>query len=195
MDPAARDDLVRRVALGERESYRALVEDLESEVRGFIAANTSSLELVEEVVQAAFVEAYHHLSAYELRGTFASWVKGFARNILRRELSARARQVSTDLETLDGLLATAAVADLDGEAEERRSNLDRIERCLQALSPRAQALARRRFAEQVPINRLAQQFKQTRAAIANALTRIRAGLRSCVEASGSGTDRLQAERP
>jgi len=108
---------------------------------------------------------------------------------------ARARQVSTDLETLDGLLATAAVADLDGEAEERRSNLDSLERCLQALSPRAQTLARRRFAEQVPINRLAQQFKQTRAAIANSLTRIRAGLRSCVEAAGTGTDRLHAERP
>ena len=135
MDAAQRDAVIRRVMAGERDAYRLLVEDLEREVRGFVAAHASSLELVDEVVQAAFVEAYRQLHTYDLRGTFASWVKGFARNLLRRELSQRAR-----------------------------------------------LMVQRRFVEQVPINRIAQQFKQTRAAVANALSRIRAALRDCVAA-------------
>jgi RNA polymerase sigma-70 factor (ECF subfamily) len=186
MDAPQRDSVIRRVMAGERDAYRLLVEDLEREVRGFVAAHASSLELVDEVVQAAFVEAYRHLHTYELRGTFASWVKGFARNLLRRELASRARLVSTDREVLDGLVSSAALDELADErvAEQKREDLARIGRCLEALTPRARLMVQRRFVEQVPINRIAQQFKQTRAAIANALTRIRAGLRSCVQASG-----------
>lgn len=186
MDDAQRDLVVRRVQDGDREAYRLLVEDLEREVRGFVAARASSLELVDEVVQSAFVEAYRNLSAYELRGTFVSWVKGFARNLLKRELAQRARLVSTDQEILEGLVSSVALDALaeDDAADDRREDLARIERCLAALSPRARLMAERRFIEQVPINRIAQQFKQTRAAIANALSRIRASLRTCVEASG-----------
>jgi RNA polymerase sigma-70 factor, ECF subfamily len=186
MDAAQRDAVIRRVMNGERDAYRLLVEDLEREVRGFVAAHASSLELVDEVVQAAFVEAYRQLHTYELRGTFASWVKGFARNLLKRELASRARLVSTDQEVLDSLVSTSALDDLAEErvADQKREDLARIERCLSALSPRARLMVQRRFVEQVPINRIAQQFKQTRAAIANALTRIRAGLRTCVGSSG-----------
>ena len=186
MDDAQRDVVVRRVQDGDREAYRLLVEDLEREVRGFVAARASSLELVDEVVQSAFVEAYRNLSNYELRGTFVSWVKGFARNLLKRELAQRARLVSTDQEVLEGLVSSASLDALAEEdaADGRREDLARIERCLAALSPRARLMAERRFVEQVPINRIAQQFKQTRAAIANALSRIRASLRTCVEAAG-----------
>jgi RNA polymerase sigma-70 factor (ECF subfamily) len=185
MDPAQRDEVVARVKGGERDAYRLLVEELEREVRGFVASRATSLELVEEVVQGAFVEAYRNLAAYELRGTFAAWVKGFARNLLRRELAQRARLVSTDEEVLEGLVAQSASSELERDAvEDRRDDLARIERCLDALSPRARLMVQRRFVEQVPINRIAQQFKQTRAAIANALTRIRSGLRSCAGATG-----------
>lgn len=186
MDAVAHDAVVARIIAGERECYRALVEDLEPEVRGFVAARASALDLVEEVVQGAFVEAYRNLSRYELRGTFAAWVKGFARNLLSRELAARSRLVSTDVEALDALLAGDALSEATDAAadERRRDEIARVERCLQSLAPRARELATRRFARQVPIGLLAQQFKQTRAAIANALTRIRAGLRACVESSG-----------
>lgn len=185
MEPSQRDEVVRRVQAGERDAYRLLVDDLEREVRGFVASRATSLELVEEVVQGAFVEAYRNLATYELRGTFGAWVKGFARNLLRRELAQRARLVSADEEVLEGLVAQSAISDLEREADDnRRDDLARIERCLAALSPRARLMAQRRFVEQVPINRIAQQFKQTRAAIANALTRIRSGLRTCAGASG-----------
>jgi RNA polymerase sigma-70 factor (ECF subfamily) len=186
MDAVQRDAVVRQVQTGDRDAYRLLVEDLEREVRGFVAAHASSLELVDEVVQSAFVEAYRQLHTYELRGTFTSWVKGFARNLLKRELAQRARLVSTDQEALDSLVSSSALDDLADEraADSKREDLARIERCLAALTPRARLMVQRRFVEQVPINRIAQQFKKTRAAIANALTRIRAGLRSCVDASG-----------
>ena len=185
MEPSQRDEVVRRVQAGERDAYRLLVEDLEREVRGFVASRATSLELVEEVVQGAFVEAYRHLATYERRGTFSAWVKGFARNLLRRELAQRARLVSTDEEALEGLVAQAAGAELEQDAlEDRRDDLERIARCLAALSPRARLMVQRRFVDQVPINRIAQQFKQTRAAIANALSRIRSGLRTCATASG-----------
>ena len=94
--------------------------------------------------------------------------------------------VSTDQEALDSLVSSSALDELADEraADSKREDLARIERCMAALTPRARLMVQRRFVEQVPINRIAQQFKKTRAAIANALTRIRAGLRLCVDASG-----------
>ena len=107
------DELVIRARSGDREAFDGLVGALELEVRSFVAAQAPSLALVDEVVQAAFVTAYHQLVRYESRGTFAAWVKGIARNLLRRELTMRSRLVATDLEALDALLAGGALEELE----------------------------------------------------------------------------------
>jgi RNA polymerase sigma-70 factor (ECF subfamily) len=183
MDAFERDEVVRRVRSGEREAYRLLVEDLAAEIRSFVAAHGVALDLVEEVVQTAFVDAYLRIEAYQASGTFASWVKGFARNLLRRRLSERARARRTAVETLGALVAKAGLDELEDAsvAEHRAARLVRLERCMHALAPQARELAMRRFVDGVPLNRLAQQFKRSRAAIANLLSRVRAALRDCVD--------------
>ena len=65
----------------------------------------------EEIVQAAFVEAFCHLQRYERRGTFGAWVKEFARNLLKRELARLARAPRTGVVAVSALVAEAALSD------------------------------------------------------------------------------------
>ncbi len=186
MEPDEHDALARRVQQGDRAAYDALIDDLHQEVTGFVAAHASSLELVDEVVQEAFVVVYHNIGNYRPGGTFAAWVKGFARNLLRKRLAERARHVSTDVGALEALLARQADADLAEERMDERQaeKLGRLAGCLAKLAPQARELATRRFVHGVGVNLLAQQFKRTRASIANALCRIRATLHRCVQGEG-----------
>jgi RNA polymerase sigma factor (sigma-70 family) len=185
MDGAGHDQLVERVRGGDRDAYRLLVEDIEPRVRAFIAMRAVSATQVDEVVQAAFVAAYLNLHRYEAGGTFASWVTGFARNLLRESHAERARRAKVGgLDGVEGLLARQAMIQAAGDdLDDHR--LDRLRTCLERLSPNARAIAEARFFDDVSIDVIAERFHRTRTAIAVALTRLKAGLRRCVEGGGS----------
>lgn len=178
------DDLIGKFRAGDRGAAEELIVQLWPEVVGFIAFHAPWPELVEEISQAAFVTALEQIATYEPRGTFPSWVKGIAKNLLRRELARRSRMVSADREAISAYIAQVAAEDLERQAlvdEARDGMLERLQRCLESLSPQARRLAERRFVLDLSLNKLAQQFKRTRASIAKALFVIRAQLRSCAE--------------
>jgi RNA polymerase sigma-70 factor (ECF subfamily) len=184
MDADELDVVVRQVQAGDATAYDRIVTELSREVASFVAARATSLTLIDEVVQTAFVGAYEQISAYEPRGTFAAWVKGFARNALHKQLSERTRLVSSDVEALESLLAKRAIERL---ADDSRDSWElaagrHLPQCLQRLPPQTREIALRRFAQDVPLNVLAQQFKRTRASVACLLTRVRQALQECIEA-------------
>jgi RNA polymerase sigma-70 factor (ECF subfamily) len=179
MDPSAQDAVVARIRAGEREAYRLLIEALEPQVRAFVAARASSRDQVDEVVQAAFVAAFLKLDRYQPGGSFAAWLTGFARNLLRESHAARARQAGRDgVEGLDGLLAATAI---DHEADDLEVMSAHARACLEGLAPHARDIAERRLIHGESLERIAEQHTKTTAAIATMLTRIKAGLRRCIE--------------
>jgi RNA polymerase sigma-70 factor (ECF subfamily) len=179
--PAAIDVLVSRAQAGDRDAFHALVLALQNEIRLFVAARTAALDLVEEAVQGAFVTAWERLADYEPRGTFVAWLKGIARNRLHEQLRLRSRLGAAA--GLDALVARsvddAEAADSVGAA---RHELVRLRACLERLPPRSRAMVQRRYAQEVPLAVLAQQFKQSVEALASLLQRVRRSLRACVEA-------------
>lgn len=179
-DPTACDALAVRAKGGDREAFAALVTGLHPQVVGFLAYHAPTSDLVDELTQATFVTAFERLGDYEPRGTFAGWLKGIARNLLRRELDQRARRGRRGIEALEALLAGSAMAGLEEEeAGPDPGLLARLRGCLERLPPRARLLAERRFAEDVPLNQLAQQFKQSRASVAKTIFTLRRQLRDC----------------
>jgi RNA polymerase sigma-70 factor, ECF subfamily len=180
-DPAELDGLVARAQGGDREAFHALILATHREVRLFVAGRAWSLEMVEEIVQAAYVAAFESLATYRREGMFLPWLKGIAHNRLRKEARERARfdrMPAGAADLVGGVPAVDADADDDGE-ERRRSETQRLQGCLERLSPRARDILERHYAKGLPLAVLAQQFKQTRQAIANALHRTRAALREC----------------
>jgi RNA polymerase sigma-70 factor (ECF subfamily) len=185
-DPTAIDRLVLRAQSGDSAAFDRLVLDLHRPVRMAIAAYAHNADQIEEILQAAWVTAYEQLARYEPRGTFLPWVKAIARNLLREDLRERLRvRRAGGGDVLEGLLATAALDDLDGDESTGRSAnlLARLAPCLAALAPRSRdlLLARDRDGEALPS--LARRYKQTKDVLATALWRIRRSVRRCVEAS------------
>jgi RNA polymerase sigma factor (sigma-70 family) len=188
MDAGALDALVQAAQGGDRDAFASVVVAIYPQLAGFLAFHAPTPELMDEILQATFVTAFERLGEYERRGTFAGWLKGIARNLLRRELARRARLTGSDVAVIEGLLADASLAGLEQQAdadEARRGLLARLRQCIERLSPRSRLIAERRFIEDVPLSRLAQQFKQSRASLAKIIFVVRKELRTCAEA-GAG---------
>lgn len=187
MEPDRIDVIVVAAQGGDRDAFASLVVELYPQLAGFLAFHAPTPELMDEIVQATFVTAFEKLGEYEPRGSFAGWLKGIARNLLRRELARRSRLSGSDLAAIEGLLADAALAELEesrqDDAEEREQLLARLRRCFEKLSPRTRLIAERRFVDDLPLNQLAQQFKQSRASIAKILFVVRRDLRSCAQSA------------
>jgi RNA polymerase sigma-70 factor (ECF subfamily) len=189
LDTAQLDALVVSAQGGDRQAFSQVVVEVYPQLAGFLAFHAPTPELMDEILQATFVAAFQQLADYEPRGTFAGWLKGIARNLLRRELSRRARLQGTDRAAIEALLADAALQapQEDTSDEARAVLLGRLRGCLDKLSPRMRLIAERRFVEDVPLNVLAQQFKQTRASIAKLIFTVRRDLRACAERSTEAT--------
>lgn len=183
LDPGQLDTLVVSAQGGDRQAFSQVVVEVYPQLAGFLAFHAPTPELMDEILQATFVAAFQQLADYEPRGTFAGWLKGIARNLLRRELSRRARLQGTDREAIEALLADVALqAPEESNADETKQELlVRLRGCLERLSPRMRLIAERRFVDDVPLNVLAQQFKQTRASVAKIIFTVRRDLRACAE--------------
>lgn len=170
-------ELVAQARGGDRAAFDAVVETCWGEVFAFTAARSATMEEADELTQEAFVAAWFALGRYEEREIFAAWVKGIARNMLRRRHEVRA---TTDLAVVAEMIAERLDQD-DGAAEDTKDRLDRLRKCLDRLPRHLRLLATKRFAEDLPLSLLCQHLHRTRASVANALTRLRASLRDCVE--------------
>jgi RNA polymerase sigma factor (sigma-70 family) len=185
MAPERIDALVVAAQGGDHEAFTGLVVECYPQLAGFLAFHAPTPEMMDELVQATLVTAFERLREYQPTGPFAGWLKGIARNLLRRELARLTRLTQSDLAAIEGLLADAALRDLDGgtpDGAEQDDLLARLRRCFERLSPRTRQIAERRFIDAVPLNRLAQQFKQSRPAIAKILFVVKRDLRRCAAA-------------
>lgn len=182
LDPSQLDALVVLAQGGDRQAFSRVVVEIYPQLAGFLAFHAPTPELMDEILQATFVAAFQQLDGYEPRGTFAGWLKGIARNLLRRELGRRARLQGTDRSAIEALLADVALQQPEESDDEAKHDmLTRLRGCLEKLSPRMRLIAERRFVEDVPLNVLAQQFKQTRASLAKIIFTVRRDLRACAE--------------
>lgn len=179
LSPEACDELALRAQAGDREAFSALVAALYPQLAGFLAFHAPNADVADEVAQATLVMAFERIADYRQRGTFAGWLKGIARNLLRRELSRRTRQRGG----VEAMLAADALVAVEQETDPTPDEalLGRLRECIGRLPPRARLIAQRRFAEDVPLNQLAQQFKRTRASMAKVIHLLRGQLRACVE--------------
>ncbi len=171
------DAIVELAQGGSREATCELIHRVQGELRNFVAARAPSIDLVDEMVQAALVLAIERIRDYELRGTFTSWLKGIAVNLLRTEMRRLRRQASQ----LDEAVLAHSEARLDEDDEQAIAHL---RDCLSELPPRSRLMLERHYDASLPIKRMAQQFKLNGPALAMALFRIREVVRRCLAAKG-----------
>jgi RNA polymerase sigma-70 factor (ECF subfamily) len=182
---ADNDQLDAIVALaqgGSRAAIRDLILQVQGELRNFVAARAPSLDLVDEIVQAALVLVIEKIRTYERRATFMPWLKGIALNLLRTEVRRLQRQVDLSPDRLDA--AVLAHAEVRLEEAEDDPRVGHLRDCLAALPERNRLMLVRHYHADGTLRQLAQQFKQNERALAMTLHRIRALIRQCLAAKG-----------
>jgi RNA polymerase sigma-70 factor (ECF subfamily) len=177
------DSLVRRVQQRDPHAFVDLMIAVQRELRIFLSAHASSADMVDEVLQAAFVTCYENIHRYEPRGTFLSWLKGIARNLLLRELKERARFLAVEGDVLEAMLVQQGLASVERADARQEELVSRLRHCLAQLERTSRQLIEKRYAENLSIQRLAHLFQRTGSWVAVTLFRIRQSLRVCLTRS------------
>ena len=181
-DPGDLDPLVRRARAGDRDAFRDLVLATQARLALSIASHLVTRDLIEEVLQETYVTAFEKLDQYRQEGAFLAWLKAIARNRLFLIWRERRRAALAHGDALDEVVADHHLADLEEDAADQRADqVRRMAACLERLPPRARTLLERRYRDGHALATLAQNFKQTTAALSVTLFRLRQQVRACIE--------------
>ena len=180
MDDAHLDSVVARVQAGDESAFGDVVFLIRKELRIFLSAHASSIDMVEEVLQATLVACYENVGKYERRGTFLAWAKGIARNLLLKEIAARARYVNAEQDVLERILLEGAAEAMNGSGEREQASVERLRNCLERLPEESRQILTKRYYDRLSIRDLARFLNRSETATAVALFRIRDALRACM---------------
>lgn len=178
------DELVRKVQAGDRDAFSELVFAVRKELRVFLSAHASSIDMVEEILQSTLVVCYENIQKYELRGTFLPWIKGIGRNLLLKELHARSRYVLSEADVLDRIVAESALASAERDDAREEEWLVQLEQCIKKLPEDWRQMVQKRYFDRLSVKALARLFHRSETSTAVTLFRIRDMLRTCMLREG-----------
>jgi RNA polymerase sigma-70 factor (ECF subfamily) len=181
LSAAELDVLVRQAQQGGRDAFRDLVLATQRDLAIAVATHARSREQVEEVLQETYVTCFEKLSQYRLEGTFRPWLKAIARNHLIGQWREQRRFAELQGDEIEALVAADGLDGIDRDDGAGEREVARLAACLERLPARARTLLERRYADDLPLARLAQQFKRSAATLSVTLHRLRQQLRRCVE--------------
>lgn len=175
------DALVLKAQRSGGDAFRDLVLATQRELAISVATYARSREQVEEILQETYVSCFERLSQYRMEGTFRPWLKAIARNHLIAQWRERRRFGELQGDAIESLVARDTLKETEDGDERGESDVARLAACLELMPPRARALLERRYFMELPLARLAQQFKRSAATLSVTLHRLRQRLRQCVE--------------
>lgn len=179
MNPQELDQIVLKVQKGNRDAFAELVFLIRHDLRLFLSTYAASIDMIDDVLQNALVTCYENITKYELRGTFLAWVKGIARNLMLKELHARARFMPSEESFLEHVIAQSALDAAQGAGREEE-RMERLRDCLEKLPEPAMTMIRERYYNRIPVQELARRHGRTSTWAAVTLFRIREMLRECM---------------
>ena len=125
-------ELAQRAARGDAEAFRHLTVRYYRPVGGFLLKRVNRPDVVEDLVQETFLEAYRSLKAGRRPEHFSSWLFGIAHNCCGKWLR-RKRPMLFDPSQAPDLGAVPGDAELLEEQEEQQKRLAQLDRALAGL--------------------------------------------------------------
>lgn len=170
---------------GDNNTFDAVVREHQAGLRAWIRALGAQDAWVDDIAQEAFLIAHRRRAEFRDGAEVGPWLRGIARNLVlneRRKDARRSRLLHASLadvlaaETEDGAPAPGDVPVLVAAMNE----------CVAKLPERSRELLRRRYAGDENASTLARALDMSAQAVRQTLVRIRALVRSCVEAKVGG---------
>ncbi|MDA3962192.1 MAG: sigma-70 family RNA polymerase sigma factor [Planctomycetota bacterium] len=167
--------LVAQARLGNHQAFDDLVVATHRELRCFVSIRIRSLADADEIVQDVYVTCYEKITSYNPDNSFIGWLKGIAKNKLRERYRG-SRLVSADQAFLDDL-----AHDEPPESDTSAALAAHLQTCLDKLPSKSRQLLDAMYHDGQSLKDMARRFKRKANNVAQAICRIRSGLRSCIE--------------
>ena len=161
---------------------KGVIEHNRRWLMAYLYASTGDSALAEDLVQETFVVAFQKRDELDDVPSFGAWLRGVARNVLRRHYEKSAREPmllsSNILERLEEPAAMLEQAHLNPDYESQRVLV--LRKCVQKLTERARTLIQGRYQENLSIEQLAERSGLALGSVPVVLHRARAALMNCI---------------
>lgn len=177
-------DLMARALEGSKEAFSMLIRLHHTRIRAYLGRYLRRPDVVDDVAQDAFLDAYRKISEYRGEAPVRYWLLGIARNCLLRYLRDEERRRHHGVRSLDTVTATLMLRTLSQE-EERHSDHERqveaLQGCLSTLPEHSSKLIATFYGQRSTAVDIARQEGKKEGAVWMALLRLRELLRRCIE--------------
>ena len=174
-----RIDLPRALIVGDIDAFETVVERHQHGIRSFIAMLSVPADSIDEVAQQAFIEAFRAIGRFDPQLDLGKWLRGIARNCVKRYFSSLSRRRTVHLEGVMTQLCDDP--DPDALADLAEDLLPRLQHCLEALPERARSIVDSYYWKGQTTAEIANNLDASHVSIRVGLSRLRTSLRSCVE--------------
>jgi len=136
----------------------------------------------EDIVQRVLGAAWENRAKYDGSRPLGAWLRGIARNLVRRHWAERQKQpVFVTLESLDTLDFHSEHAEAEALDEVRtEKRMEALRECVGELTERARKILRLKYHQRVRSAEIGKMLGRTANAVDNLLSRVRRNLLNCV---------------
>jgi len=179
MATPAIEQAIRSVQNGQVDQYKVVIVAYAERLRGALAGARAGGIDVDELAHLVFVEAFRSISRYTPGTDFFAWMIGIARNLRRDQHKRRGQEARKQQRYLQHLLASTAGENDDVPLDQRPLAALRI--CTASLTDDSRTVLGMRYAEEKPLEQIANRLGKSVSAIKFQLHAIRKKLRSCIK--------------
>lgn len=175
--------LIERSRGGDAGAFTRLVAVHQGRVRAYIAGSIRRADVVDDLAQEVFLNAFRSLDSFKGEAPFGVWLLGIARLRTLMHLRGEVRRLSREAGTLDAVLAPFRVELMEREANDlaaREREITALQRCLERLPADGAELITERYFKARAVSDIARDLGKREGAIRMTLLRLRQALRACV---------------
>ncbi|MFZ3056147.1 MAG: RNA polymerase sigma factor [Smithella sp.] len=163
MDHKSEAEIVAKVLNGDRQAYALLVEEYKTPIYNLAYRMTGNSQDADDLTQETFLRAFNQLFRYDTKRSFFTWLYTISLNIIRNHLKKNSTRRRDDFRQREKISGTGEFDDKQVALQEsrdrdegRKEREEKLESCLQKLSPELRELMILRFYQGLPFEAIAE---------------------------------------
>jgi RNA polymerase sigma-70 factor (ECF subfamily) len=162
------------------EVFLGLMSEHRRDLKAFVWSVVWDRALGEDILQESALVLWKRFDEYDPARPFGAWARGVTAKLVLQGLARRRREaISFAPDTIDALVAAHDRA--AERAPEPAAEQAALRGCIEKLPERSRRLLHLRYEDALKLEAIAVRVSSTPAAVRMALTRMRDGLRRCIE--------------
>jgi RNA polymerase sigma-70 factor (ECF subfamily) len=174
--------LIERLRKGDTDAFAELVTAYQDTIRSFTAIWSPSRDESDDIAQEVFLAALRSIHTFDPSKDLKTWLLGIARNLTRNAWRRVSRTSGRHSRVeVDEILEQHAVTVFQRRERTVEKREEALRQCMETLPANTRDIFTRYFVDEISSCELASDLKTTESSLRATLSRVRRGLRSCIE--------------